>query len=110
MATPIKMGPLRSLDQARNAPPPKARISLMSRFARWLERDMALRMISLALAIGLWIFVNAGQHGALESFQVAVSYRDLPPGFILTNSASRVHQDSGLRPAHACSRLSIPRT
>jgi YbbR domain-containing protein len=45
---------------------------------------MGLRMISLALAIGLWIFVNAGQHGALETFQVAVSYRDLPPGFILT--------------------------
>src|ERR1700689_4850794 len=84
MATPIQMGPLRSLDQGRNAPRPKPRLSLISRIAGWLERDMGLRMISLALAIGLWIFVNAGQHGALETFQVAVSYRDLPPGFILT--------------------------
>ncbi len=85
MATPIKMGPLRPLDETRAAPRPKARTSWVTRFAQWLERDMALRLISLALAIGLWIFVNAGQHGALESFQVPVSYRDLPPGFILTN-------------------------
>jgi len=85
MATPIKMGPLRSLDEGRTPPQPKTPVSFVSRFARWLERDMALRLISLTLAIGLWIFVNAGQHGALESFQVPVSYRDLPPGFILTN-------------------------
>ena len=53
---------------------------------QWLERDMGLRLISIALAIGLWIFVNAGQHGTLESFLVPVSYRDLPPGFLLTNA------------------------
>ena len=46
---------------------------------------MGLRLISLALAIGLWIFVNAVQPGALESIRVPVSYRDLPPGFVLTN-------------------------
>ncbi len=46
---------------------------------------MALRLISLAMAIGLWMFVNAGERGTLKSFLVPVNYRDLPPGFILTN-------------------------
>jgi YbbR domain-containing protein len=85
MATPMQAGPLRSLDEGRNAPRSKPRHSLVTRFARWLERDMALRLISLALAVGLWIFVNAGQHGSLDNFNVPVSYRDLPLGFILTN-------------------------
>jgi YbbR domain-containing protein len=58
---------------------------LVRRIAEVLERDMGLRLISLALAIGLWIFVNAGQHGAIQSFQVPVSYRELPPGFVVTN-------------------------
>jgi hypothetical protein len=105
MATPIKMGPIRSLDEARATPPPKTRVSFVSRFARWLERDMALRLISLTLAIGLWIFVNAGQHGALESFQVPVSYRDLPPGFIPIPNSSRFKSPDRAR----CSRSSTPR-
>lgn len=85
MATPMKMGRLRSLDDGGTRLGPKPYFSLGSRIAQWFEHDMGLRLISLALAIGLWIFVNAGQHGALESFQAPVSYRDLPPGFILTN-------------------------
>ena len=44
---------------------------------------MGLRLISLALAIGLWIFVNAGQHGSLKPSS-AGGYHGLPPGFMLT--------------------------
>jgi YbbR domain-containing protein len=80
-------GPLRALKGSGAAPAPGAKIrrSFVARIAQALERDMGLRLISLMLAIGLWIFVNAGQHGSVESFNVPVSYRDLPPGFVLTN-------------------------
>jgi len=39
----------------------------------------------LLLAVGLWIFVNAGQHSSVEAFNIPVSYRGLPPGFVITN-------------------------
>jgi YbbR domain-containing protein len=116
MATPMKMGPLRSVNESAGAPKPKARVSFIRRIGQWLERDMGLRLISIALAIGLWIFVNAGQHGALESFQVPVSYRDLPPGFLLTNAHPEFVkiQVSGPRtllsiidPAHLTLRLDL---
>jgi YbbR domain-containing protein len=90
MATPIKIEPLRSVDERRVAPPPGPRASFVSHVARFLERNIGLRLISLTLAIGLWIFVNAGQRAAPETFHVPVSYRDLPLGFILTNP----HPDS----------------
>ncbi|MGH7984813.1 MAG: CdaR family protein [Candidatus Binataceae bacterium] len=49
------------------------------------RRNLGLRLLSLLLAIGLWIFVNAGQHGAMISLQVPVSYRELPAGYVITN-------------------------
>jgi len=85
MATPMMTGPLRPLEGGGGVRVARPRRSFFNRIGQALERDMGLRVISLALAIGLWIFVNAGQHGAVESFQVPVSYRDLPPGFMLTN-------------------------
>ncbi len=85
MAMPMMTDPLRPLEGGGTERTAKARLSFLGRIAQALERDMGLRLISLALAIGLWIFVNAGQHGALQSFQVPVIYRDLPPGFVLTN-------------------------
>jgi YbbR domain-containing protein len=85
VATPMMTGPLRPLEGSGPTRSTKARRSFFNRIAHALERDMTLRLISLGLAIGLWIFVNAGQHGAVQSFQVPVSYRDLPPGFVLTN-------------------------
>lgn len=54
-------------------------------FAEAVRRNLGLRIISLLLAVGLWVFVNAGQHGATQSFNVPVNYRRLPPGFLLTN-------------------------
>lgn len=50
-----------------------------------LYQNLGLRIISVLLAIGLWIFVNAGQHSSVEAFSIPVSYRGLPPGFIITN-------------------------
>jgi len=85
MATPIKITSLQSLDDPNPARPAKRRASFVSRVATFLERNIGLRLISVGLAIALWIFVNAGQHTAPETFVVPVTYRDLPPGFILTN-------------------------
>jgi YbbR domain-containing protein len=52
---------------------------------RRLRRNMGLRVISVLLAIGLWVFVNAVQPGSVQTFHVPVNYRGLPPGFIITN-------------------------
>jgi YbbR domain-containing protein len=49
------------------------------------QQNLGLRIISLLLAVGLWIFVNAGQHSSVDRFNIPVSYRGLPPGFVITN-------------------------
>ena len=78
-------GPMRSPEGGGAPKIGRRRQPLITRIAQALERDMGLRLISLALAIGLWIFVNAGEHGYAHSFNVPISYRGLPPGFVLTN-------------------------
>jgi len=50
-----------------------------------VRRNMGLRLISLGLAIGLWIFVNSGQHVSLKQFTVPVVYRGLPHGYVIAN-------------------------
>jgi YbbR domain-containing protein len=50
-----------------------------------LQQNLGLRIISLLLAISLWVFVNAGQHNSVKSFNIPVSYRGLPPDFVITN-------------------------
>ncbi|MGO9607155.1 MAG: YbbR-like domain-containing protein [Candidatus Binataceae bacterium] len=54
-------------------------------FARRMRRNVGLRLISVLIAIGLWIFVNAGQRGAVETLSVPLSYRAIPPGLIIVN-------------------------
>ena len=70
------------------APPtevkPRRRYSLIAIRDR-MRRNMGLRLISIALAIGLWIFVNAGQHESLKQFTVPVVYHGLPHGFMIVN-------------------------
>ncbi|HUN56811.1 MAG TPA: CdaR family protein [Candidatus Binataceae bacterium] len=85
-----------------NAPilivPPPQRPSLLG-WLRHLRRNAGLRAIAIAIAVVLWIFVNAGQHGSLETFMVPILYRGLPPGFLITNQhPDNVHvQISGPR-------------
>ncbi|MFZ0886956.1 MAG: CdaR family protein [Candidatus Binataceae bacterium] len=43
------------------------------------------RVIALLVAVGLWIFVNAGQHEAQISLDVPISYRDLPADMMIVN-------------------------
>jgi YbbR domain-containing protein len=65
-------------------PPPRRRMSLAGLIQR-LRRNMAMRLLSLAIAVGLWLFVNAGQHGSQQTFVVPLLYRGMPPGFVITN-------------------------
>jgi YbbR domain-containing protein len=55
-----------------------------------IRRNVGLRVISLLLALGLWLFVNAGQHVSQQAFTVPISFRGLPPHFVV----GRLHPDS----------------
>ncbi len=59
--------------------------TLADRFWRFANRNLGLRLLSLAIAIGLWLFVNAGQRSAIESLRVPVSYRGLPAGMVIVS-------------------------
>ncbi|HLW72367.1 MAG TPA: CdaR family protein [Candidatus Binataceae bacterium] len=50
-----------------------------------IRRNTGLRVISLMMAIGLWLFVNAGERNAQQSFTVPISYRGLPPHFMIAD-------------------------
>src|SRR5207248_6639472 len=61
------------------------RVFRLDDVARRAQRNVSLRLISLLIAVGLWIFVNAGQRGAVETISVPVSYRSIPPGLVIVN-------------------------
>ncbi|MDO8434827.1 MAG: CdaR family protein [Candidatus Binatus sp.] len=47
--------------------------------------ETGLRVLSIALAIGLWVFVNAGERGSVMPLTVPISYRSLPAGLAIMN-------------------------
>jgi YbbR domain-containing protein len=58
------------------------------RFARikqLLLRNFGLRVLSVLIACGLWLFVNAGQREAQTNLLVPVEYRGLPAGLMIIN-------------------------
>ena len=86
MPTPAPKEPGESTPSLRVVPRIVREVGHLEGLARrGLQRNGGLRLISLLLAIGLWIFVNAGQRGSLESFNVPVSYRNLPPHMVITS-------------------------
>ena len=56
-----------------------------SELRKALRRNAGLRAIAILLAIGLWMFVNAGQRNAVVTLAVPVSYRSLPAGYVIIN-------------------------
>jgi YbbR domain-containing protein len=55
---------------------------------RWLQaltHNLPLKLLSLAIAFGLWSFVNFGERDTVESFKVALELRNLPPNLIITS-------------------------
>ncbi len=51
-----------------------------------LTRNIGLRVISLLVAVGLWLLVNAGQRDAEISLQIPVAYRGLPANLMIVNA------------------------
>jgi len=53
---------------------------------RWLVlRNAGLKLLSLAAALGLWFFVNAGERDTELSLQVPVELRNIPPNVMLVS-------------------------
>ena len=57
----------------------------MSTSRRLRGSNTGLRVLAVALAIGLWIFVNAGERGSVESLTVPINYASLPQGMVIVN-------------------------
>jgi YbbR domain-containing protein len=56
-----------------------------SRFWRRAIKNFPLRILSLGIAIGLWIFVNAGQRSSIDELSIPITYRRLPAGLVIVN-------------------------
>jgi YbbR domain-containing protein len=61
-------------------------LSAVTGSRRFRGSNIGLRILALSLAIGLWIFVNAGERGSVESLTVPVSYASLPAGMVIVNN------------------------
>jgi YbbR domain-containing protein len=72
----------------------------MPALPNFLTRNLTLRLIAVLLGLGLWLFVNAGQHEAQTSIDVPISYRGLPGDMAIVNQ----------RPDFVALQVSGPRT
>ncbi|MCX8073420.1 MAG: CdaR family protein [Candidatus Binatia bacterium] len=55
---------------------------------RWwqaLTHNLLLKILSLAIAFGLWSFVNFGERDTVETVKVALELRNLPPNLMITS-------------------------
>ena len=52
----------------------------------WASSDTGLKLFSLLFAVGLWLFVNAGQKPTEKSLTVPVEVRNLPSDLIAVNA------------------------
>lgn len=77
MAEPAK-SPI-PIESAKAARPSSGRLR------RILTHNLGLRLLSIFLAIALWVFVNAGEHTDEAQVDVPVRYNSLPAGLVITN-------------------------
>ena len=63
--------------------------------------DIGLRVLAVVLAIGLWIFVNAGERGSVATLTVPISYASLPQGMVIVNHPPTAGENRSHRSAHA---------
>lgn len=59
--------------------------TILESLRRRATKNVALRVLSLGIAIGLWIFVNAGQRSMIDELSIPISYRRLPAGLVIVN-------------------------
>ncbi len=57
----------------------------LDRIRRQLTRNLGLRLLALLIAIGFWMFVNAGERGSVIALTVPINYRQLPKGLTIIN-------------------------
>jgi len=55
------------------------------RWRRAFTHDLGLKLISLGVAFGLWVFVNASERDTELALQVALELRDLPAHMMVTS-------------------------
>lgn len=55
------------------------------KFIAWVSTDLGLKLLSLAFAMGLWFFVNAGQKAAERAVEVPVEFRNIPADLMVAN-------------------------
>jgi YbbR domain-containing protein len=63
----------------------EATAAASTKLGRYLRSDTGLRILSAALAVMLWLFVNSGQHESQLTLQVPVTYRSLPRDLLIVN-------------------------
>ena len=59
--------------------------TIWTRIRRRTIKNLPLRLLSLGIAIGLWVFVNTGQRSSFDELNVPVNYRRLPAGLVIVN-------------------------
>ena len=59
--------------------------TIWTRIWRRTIKNLPLRLLSLGIAIGLWVFVNTGQRSSFDELNVPVNYRRLPAGLVIVN-------------------------
>lgn len=74
--------PAKSLIPIQSAKPA---LTPTGRLRRLLTRNLGLRVLSLLLAIALWVFVNAGEHTDEAQLEVPVRYNSLHGGLVIIN-------------------------
>ena len=55
------------------------------RIKQAFTRNLSLKLLSLGIAFGLWLFVNFGERDAEESFRAALELRNIPPNLMITS-------------------------
>jgi YbbR domain-containing protein len=58
----------------------------LEKLIAWLSSDTGLKLFSFFFAVGLWLFVNAGQKTAERSLVVPVEFRNVPVDLVVTSS------------------------
>jgi len=55
------------------------------RLRQMFTRNLSLKLLSLLIAFGLWMFVNFGERDAEESVRMALELRNIPPELMITS-------------------------
>ena len=58
---------------------------IWERFALATTANLGLKLLSVVIALALWIFVNAGQKASERAIEVPVEFRNIPSDLMVTN-------------------------